>query len=206
MRSLANDFRELLGINRNMSYSNFSFNTIFSTYNHVDLQLRSSVLTGAVYEHQDSIIIVNSQNNSVNAEIYIGNDKVNSFFQDTSEFFIDCKLDSLVFNSFDTSNVNDMSSMFKKLTIDSLDLSCFNTSKVNDMSSMFEGCNINHLNLSSFDTRHGTKMNYMFKDCKIDNITFGDNMVNRGYINNMFENATINNREGSSIFTTWRID
>ena len=87
--------------------------------------------------------------------------------KDCSWMFSDLKkLNKIIFDNFDTSNVIDMTRMFDACnSLTSLDLSNFNTSKVTSMSSMFGGCNsLTSLDLSNFDTSRVDMMSYMFEN------------------------------------------
>ena len=71
------------------------------------------------------------------------------------------------FSNFDTSKVTDMSGMFTGITsTTSLDLSSFDTSNVTDMSWMFnDALHVTSINVSSFDTSNVTNMAGMFRYC-----------------------------------------
>ena len=77
------------------------------------------------------------------------------------------RIESIILDEFDTSNVTDMHDMFKGCkSLEALDLSNFDTSNVTNMSYMFNGCSsLVTLDLSSFDTSNVTNMSYMFNGC-----------------------------------------
>ena len=77
------------------------------------------------------------------------------------------QLQSITFDSFDTSDVTKMYGMFYKCTgLKSLDLSELDTSKVENMMYMFNGCkSLTSLNLGQLDTSSVDTMDSMFYDC-----------------------------------------
>ena len=96
-----------------------------------------------------------------------------SGLESTRSMFSRCRVKSIDFSNFDTSNVTDMSGMFSTCEAQSLDLSSFNTSNVTDMCEMFWGCQAKSLDISSFDTSKVKDMQEMFGCChaKILNIS-----------------------------------
>ena len=94
---------------------------------------------------------------------------------DTGKNFFEAlyKVQSIVLNNFDTSDVTDMSYMFSHCqVIKSLDCSMLNTSKVTNMSGMFSYNDMmTTLNISNFDTSNVTNMHCMFSSCDVlDNL------------------------------------
>lgn len=105
-----------------------------------------------------------SPNNNANVYKLTFNKGIDySEMKSTSGMFTNSRIDSIIFNDFDTSNVTDMTGMFKKCIIGSLNLSSFDTSKVTSMSEMFCGAqNLTSLNMSGWNTSNVLSMSYMF--------------------------------------------
>ncbi len=85
-----------------------------------------------------------------------------------SDIFKDMSLvESIEFNTVDTSNVTSMYSMFENcVSLISLDLGDFTTSNVTNMRNMFKGCKgLTGLNVSGFDTSNVKNMYGMFSGC-----------------------------------------
>ena len=78
------------------------------------------------------------------------------------------RIESIILDEFDTSNVTDMHDMFKGCSfLKSLNLGSFSTSNVTDMHDMFYGCkSLEALDLSNFDTSNVTNMRCMFCQCE----------------------------------------
>ena len=131
--------------------------------------------------------------------------------KDCSWMFYDLKkLNKIIFDNFDTSNVIDMTRMFDACnSLTSLDLSNFNTSKVTDMSFMFVSCNsLTSLDLSNFNTSKVTSMSSMFGGCNsltsLDLSNFDTSRVDM--MSYMFENDNLlTNIKGLENFDTSRV-
>ena len=92
---------------------------------------------------------------------------------DMTGMFMMCKLTSLDLSNLDTSNVTSMEMMFNSCSnLNSLDLGSIDTSKVTSMKNMFASCiSLTSLDLSKFDTSKVTNMNSMFSSCnKLDSL------------------------------------
>lgn len=108
-------------------------------------------------------------------DLYIGADGGVIANEDSSYLFVRfIGLETVDFNTFDTSNTTNMHSMFNTYnyqndtllegSLTSIDFGQkFDTSKVTNMVAMFQGqINLNEIDLSDFDTRSATDMYHMF--------------------------------------------
>ena len=107
--------------------------------------------------------------------------------------FSNLKVDTLMLDNLDTSNVTDMTGMFMMCKLTSLDLSNLDTSNVTSMEMMFKSCsNLNSLDLGSIDTSKVTNMKNMFASCisltSLDLSKFDTSSVNN--MNSMFSSCS----------------
>lgn len=105
----------------------------------------------------------------------------------------ECKLDKLILNGFDTSNIEYVHCAFEKIEIDDLDLTVLNLSKANDFSYVFYSSKINRLNLSGMDLSNLSDADSAFKKCSIKQLDLNNiDIKNLKIIDSIFMKSKIN--------------
>jgi len=140
-------------------------------------------ITNVEKENKDTIKMYY---NSTTKKAYVLSRKTIYFNSSSLLMFNGKKLNSIIFDNINTSQVTSMDYMFSGVNVSNLDLSMFDTSNVNSMMAMFEGSYINSINLQSFNTSKVTSMQQMFNWC---------NSLTKVYVGENWDISSVTNSE-----------
>ncbi len=125
---------------------------------------------------------------------------------DISRMFNGAKINNLIIDDLDISNVTNMDETFRDFDYDKLDLSKLDFSNVTSLINLFAGSSFNELKLGNFNSIKANNLDGIFSGTTIKNfdVNYID-AISSTSLNNMFSWANITNLDLSKIINTENI-